>query len=154
MVLENAIAMIAACKQNDGLLLPLLEDINAEYGYLPEEVLRMISSELGYHLSQLYSLATFYDVFRFESGGRHLIHVCQGTACHVHGARNILGTIENELGVKEGQTTNDLQFTVETVRCMGCCSHAPVLRVDDETYGKTDASKIPDILKEYKLKEL
>ena len=141
--------MIAACKQRGGILLPLLEDINAEYGYLPKEVLRVITSELGYPLSQLYSLATFYNVFRLEPRGRHLIHVCQGTACYVRGGQRILEGIERELGVKEGETTSDRQFTVESVRCMGCCSLAPVLRVDEDTYGRMRAGRIRDIIKKY-----
>jgi len=153
MAFEKAQAMIAACKQRGGMLLPLLEDINAEYGYLPEEVLRLITSELDYPLSQLYSLATFYNLFRLEPRGRHLILVCQGTACYVRGGQRILESVEAVLGVKEGETTSDRQFTVESVRCMGCCSLAPVLRVDEDTYGRMRAGRIRDIVKKYRRNE-
>lgn len=149
MAFEKAQTMIAACKQSGGMLLPLLEDINTEYGYLPEEVLRIITGELGYPLSQLYSLATFYDVFRLEPRGRHLIRVCQGTACYVRGGQRILESVERGLGVKEGETTSNRQFTVESVRCMGCCSLAPVLRVDEDTYGRMRTGRFREVVKKY-----
>lgn len=149
MDLEKAKEMIAACKKEGGPLLSLLEDINAEYGYLPPEVLRMVSRELDCPLSQLYSVATFYNVFSLEPRGRHLISVCLGTSCYVRGGRKILERMERELGVKEGQTTEDLQFTVETVYCRGCCALAPVMAVDGEVYGKVTTPKVKEILSKY-----
>ncbi len=148
MAFEKAEQMIADYKEKGGTLLPLLEDINAEYSYLPEEVLRTVSRELGYPLSQLYSLATFYNVFRLEPRGRHLVNVCLGTSCYVRGGRRILERVVRELGVEEGHTTEDFQFTVETVHCMGCCALAPVMRVDKDIYGRLRPDRISGILRE------
>ena len=152
MAFEKAKELIAACKERGGMLLPLLEDINAEYGYLPPEVLRMVARELDCPLSQLYSLATFYNVFRLEPRGRHLVQVCLGTTCYVRGGTMVLEKLERELGVREGQTTPDGQFTLESVHCMGCCSLAPAVRIDEDIYGRVRTDRIPRLLRKYREK--
>jgi len=132
-----------------GTLLARLHNINAEHGYLPEGDLRDAARELGIPLSQLYSTAAFYAAFSFKPRGRHTIKVCLGTACYIRGGDKLLEKLEATLGVKEGETTDDLAFTLETVYCLGSCSMSPVIRVDDDTYGRLRADHLPRILKKY-----
>ena len=133
-----------------GALLARLHGINAEHGYLPEEDLRRAASELDVPLSQLYSTASFYATFSFQPRGRHTIRVCQGTACYIRGGDRLLEKLEAILGVRAGQTTDDRIFTLETVYCVGSCSMSPVVRVDDDTYGRLKADRLPRILKKYR----
>jgi NADH-quinone oxidoreductase subunit E len=132
-----------------GALLTRLHTINAEHGYLPEEELRRAADELGVPLSQLYSTASFYAAFSFQPRGRHTIQVCLGTACYIRGGEKLLEKLETILGVKPGETTDDLAFTLETVYCLGSCSMSPVVRVDGDTYGRLRADRLPRILKKY-----
>jgi NADH:ubiquinone oxidoreductase subunit E len=132
-----------------GTLLATLHDINAKHGYLPEEDLRDAAGELGVPLSQLYSAATFYAAFSFKPRGRHTIKVCLGTACYIRGGDKLLEKMEATLGVKQGEATDDLAFSLETVYCLGSCSMSPVIRVDDDTYGRLRADHLPIILKKY-----
>jgi NADH-quinone oxidoreductase subunit E len=132
-----------------GALLTKLHTINAEHGYLPEEELRRAADELGVPLSQLYSTASFYAAFSFQPRGRHTIQVCLGTACYIRGGEKLLEKLESTLGVKPGETTDDLAFTLETVYCLGSCSMSPVVRVDGDTYGRLRADRLPRILKKY-----
>lgn len=150
MDLKEAQGIVQSFKEEKGALLSLLEDINSHYGYLSPEVLRLISKELGYPLSQLYSIATFYNVFHLEPRGRHSLRVCQGTACYVRGGRHILETIERDLKITDGQTTPDGQFSLETVRCMGCCSLAPVIQIDDKIFARLKLKEIGKILESYR----
>lgn len=136
-------------KGEQGLLISILQDIQAEFNYLPKEALLRVSEGLDVPVSQVFSVATFFKIFSLKPRGRHLLNVCMGTACHVKGARGILGKIERELGVGEGGTTDDLRFTVDTVRCVGCCSLGPVVVVDEETYGRLTQEEIPKILNNY-----
>ncbi|MGB4232287.1 MAG: NAD(P)H-dependent oxidoreductase subunit E, partial [bacterium] len=100
-------------------------------------------------LSQIYGVATFYAQFHLKPRGRHVIRVCQGTACHVRGSAKILERVEQELGIKKGETTEDLRFTIEPVACLGACGLAPVMMVDDNTHGRLKPDMIPDILAQY-----
>jgi len=136
-----------------GALLTKLHAINAEHGYLPEEELRRAADELGVPLSQLYSTASFYAAFSFQPRGRHTIRVCLGTACYIRGGEKLLEKLEATLGVKPGETTDDLAFTLETVYCLGSCSMSPVVRVDGDTYGRLRADRLPRILKKYQAVE-
>ena len=133
-----------------GALLASLHAINAEHGYLPEEDLRRAADELGVPLSQLYSTVSFYAAFSFQPRGRHTIQVCLGTACYIRGGEKLLEKLEATLGVKPGETTDDQAFTLETVYCLGSCSMSPVMRVDEDTYGRLRADRLPRILKKYK----
>ena len=132
-----------------GLLLARLHAINSEHGYLPEEELCLLAKDLDVPLSQIYSTATFYASFSLEPRGHHHICVCQGTACYIRGGDQLLEKLETTLDVSPGHTTRDQQFTLETVYCVGSCSMAPVVRVDEDTYGRLKPDRIPRILKKY-----
>ena len=131
-------------------IIAILQDLQEHFGYLPKEILINISKEINIPLSRVLSLATFFAAFSLEPKGKHPIHVCMGTACHVRGAQPILETFERKLGIKAGETTKDMNFSLETVRCIGCCGLAPVVMVGEDVYGKISQAKIPGILKKYK----
>ena len=131
-------------------IIPILQDAQAEYGYLPEEVLCDISRQIkGLSFSQVYGVATFYSQFHLEPRGENIIRVCMGTACHVRGADKVLEEIEDQLGVEDGGTTDDLKFTIESVACIGACGLAPVIMVNDDTHGRLTPDEISGILEEY-----
>lgn len=136
-----------------GALLARLHAINTEYGYLPEQDLRIAADELAVPLSQIYSAATFYSAFSFRPRGRHTVQVCLGTACYIRGGDRLLEKLETTLGVKQGETTEDGVFTIETVHCLGSCSMSPVIRVDEDTYGRLKVDRISRILKKYRPSE-
>ena len=133
-------------------LIMILQDIQEKYRYLPEDALRIVADDLDLPLSQLYEVATFYRSFSLEPRGTHEVKVCLGTACHLRGGPMILENLERELGVKAGQTTSDMNFTLETVNCVGACALAPLVLVDSEYHGGTRPSKIKDILSKYSQK--
>jgi NADH-quinone oxidoreductase subunit E len=148
--LEKKVKSILDNYQRDkGMLVSILQDIQAEYNYLPKEVLVEVSQKLDAPLSQVYSVATFFKAFSLEPRGRHLISVCLGTACHVRGAVRILEAIERELDIKAGKTTKDLNFTLETVNCVGCCALGPVVVVDGEYHGQMRTDKVKTLLESY-----
>jgi len=130
-------------------LVSILQRANNTYNYLPESVLRYIADQLNMPLSLVYRIATFYNAFSLEPRGKHIITICLGTACHVKGAERIAATFESELGIKRGTTTEDMIFTLEAVRCIGCCGLAPVLKVGEEIHGLMSKGKVPEILKQY-----
>jgi len=135
-------------------LIPLLQTMQEECGYLPADRLKVLSEELGVPLSRIYGVATFYTQFRFEPLGRHLVRVCHGTACHVNGAVQIAEAMTDCLGTKEGETSKDGEFTVERVACLGCCSLSPVMMVDDRVHGKLDKEKVKEVIGKLKRGEL
>lgn len=137
-------------KNERGNLIALLQDVQDMYGYLPEKALREISNHIGIQLSGVYGVATFYNQFRLAPLGKNVIRVCRGTACHVKNSANILVALESELGIKSGQTTRDKLFTLETVACIGACSIAPVININDEYYGRVSIKEISKILNKYK----
>jgi NADH-quinone oxidoreductase E subunit len=130
-------------------LIPILQQIQDAYGYLPAEILSEVSKHTGLHASHMYGVATFYEQFHLEPRGRHTIKCCRGTACHVRGGREIINALERELDVEEGQTTEDMRFTFETVACLGTCFLAPVIMINDDYYGNVKAGKIKSILDRY-----
>ena len=130
-------------------LIPILQGIQNAYGYLPESVLTELNRRTGIAISKLYGVATFYEQFYLVPRGRHTIKCCRGTACHVKGAAGIAEAIEKSLGVGDGQTTEDMRFTFETVACLGTCFLAPVMMVDNDYYGHLDANSISEILDKY-----
>lgn len=136
-------------KGEAGALIGVLQDVQDEYSYLPQEALVRVAEGLGIPLSQAYQVATFYKAFSLEPRGKHLIQVCLGTACHVRGGVKIAERIERELGIEPGETTEDREFTMEVVRCIGCCSLAPAVRVDDDTYGRLRQDRVPRMLRSY-----
>ena len=148
--LEKKVALILDEYQHDkGMLVSILQDIQEEYNYLPRESLKQVSKTLDVPFSQLYSIATFFKALRLTPRGRHLINVCLGTACHVRGAVKVLEAMEREMGIKSGGTTDDLEFTLETVNCVGACALGPVVIADGEYHGQMKTEKVKDILKEY-----
>jgi NADH:ubiquinone oxidoreductase subunit E len=131
-------------------LLSILEAIQQKWRYLPEEALRVVAQELQIPLSRVYGVATFYGAFSLEPKGKHLISVCHGTACHVRGAGQLTERLEKALGVKEGETTEDGLFTLESVRCLGCCSLSPVISIDGTTYGRVKPEQVLEIVAQWK----
>ncbi len=131
-------------------LLMIMQDITELYNYVPPEIIPYLKEKLNVKESLIYSVATFYSTISLEPRGKHIIHVCTGTACHILGAGKIMDAYKEELNIDEGQTTEDGQFSLEGVRCIGCCASGPVLTVDKEIHGGLDRSKALDILETYK----
>ncbi len=132
-----------------GALIPILQETQNLYGYLSKEVLEHIAVQIDIPISHIYGVVTFYSQFHLNPRGRNIIRVCQGTACHVRGAKAILKTLEDQLHIAAGTTTEDLRFTLETVACIGACGLAPVLMVNDDTHGRLTPESIPAILARY-----
>jgi NADH-quinone oxidoreductase subunit E len=130
-------------------IIQVMLDVQNELYYLPREVLDQISERLHVPFSRTYNLATFYKAFSLKPKGKFPIAVCTGTACHVQGAVRILDQIQRDLGIKEGETTQDKKFSVESVRCLGCCGLAPVVTIGKNLHGKVPLSKVSKILKQY-----
>jgi NADH-quinone oxidoreductase subunit E len=133
-----------------GQLITILQKVQEREGYLPEAKLKKVSADTGVALSEIYSVATFYTQFRLKPIGKHQVMVCNGTACHVKGGNEVLKRLRQELGVEPGETTDDRQFTLGTVACLGSCFLAPVMTVDGEYYGKLTADKAVEVIKKYK----
>ena len=131
------------------MLVPVLQDVQAEYRYLPKEALQQVSHGLDVPVSQVYSVATFFKAFSLEPRGRHQINVCLGTACHVRGAVKVLEKLERELGISRGETTPDLKFSLETVNCVGACALGPMVIVDEDYHGEMNTDKVESVLKGY-----
>jgi NADH-quinone oxidoreductase subunit E len=130
-------------------MVSILQDIQAEYHYLPRQVLDKLAKKMDLPQSQVYSLATFFRAFSLEPRGKHLINVCLGTACHVRGGELILESLERQLATNRGGTTKDMKFTLESVNCMGCCATGPVVKMDEEYYGHMTNDKVEPMLKKY-----
>jgi len=129
-----------------GGLISMLQRVQEEFGYLPEEALAEIAKFMKIPQSQVFSVATFYAHFYLTRRGDHLVTVCQGTACHVRGAREILETAQSRLGIKTGQTTEDYKYSLERVACLGSCALAPIMAVDDTIYPQMNTKKVVEIL--------
>jgi NADH-quinone oxidoreductase subunit E len=134
---------------NRGSLIPVMQDVQEDFGYLSEEAIEELARLMGISANEIYGVATFYTQFRFNPPGRHTIQSCQGTACHVRGGRQILNELEQRLGITAGQTTSDGNFGLERVACLGCCALAPVVAVDGKVHAQVTAKKIPSILSQY-----
>jgi len=131
-------------------LVSILQDIQAEYNYLPREALEKLSKKMDIPQSQIYSMATFFRAFSLKKRGKHIVNVCLGTACHVRGAELIVESLERQMGVSRGQTTQDLNFTLESVNCMGCCATGPVVKIGEEYFGHMTNDKIEPMLQKYR----
>lgn len=142
--------ILAKYKGKKGALIPVLQQAQDLYGYLPENVMAGIADGLDLPLSQVYGVATFYSQFHLKPRGKNIVRVCLGTACHVRGATGILESIQKVLKVEKGGTTEDLQFTLEPVACIGACGLAPVIMINDDTHGRLTPEAIPGILEKYK----
>lgn len=132
-----------------GVLIQILLDVQNQYNWLPETALRRVSQRLGIAFSEVYRTASFYKALSLTPRGRHLVRVCLGTACHVRGAPRILDKAEQALGIKAGETTQDMRFTLERVNCLGCCALGPVMVVDGEAHGKLTVAKVGEVLNKY-----
>lgn len=130
-------------------LIMMLQAIQRHYNHLPEGALRYLARKLDLPLSQIYSVGTFYKTFSLKPRGRHIVSVCLGTACHVRGGDRVKERIEGCLGVSEGETTRDGQFTLEAVRCIGCCSLGPVVKVDEDIHSRIAVDKVQEMLAQY-----
>lgn len=134
-----------------GLLIHALQQIQKEYNYLPADKLQELSRNLSIPLADVYSTASFYKHFYFKPRGKNVVCVCMGTACHVRGASKVLEKLEQEFGIKEGETTEDLSMTLETVGCVGCCGLAPVVTVNEEVIGDVGPKKVKEIINKVKV---
>ena len=149
--MENQISEIIARYQADpGSVIAILQDVQEEFSFLPRPALESVARELAVPLSRLLSLATFYKAFSLKPKGRSPVHVCLGTACHVRGAQRVLEKFERELGLKSGQTSADLAFSLDAVRCVGCCGLAPVVMVGEEIHGKITPAKVSGLIKKFR----
>lgn len=130
-------------------LIPLLQDLQDEYGFLPPDILQQVSRQSGIPTSRMFGVITFYTNFHLKPRGRHTVRCCTGTACHVNGAGSVSDVLTKELGVRDGGTTKDLKYSYETVNCLGTCFLAPVVMVNEDYYGELTATTAAEILKRY-----
>jgi NADH-quinone oxidoreductase subunit E len=147
---ERLTEILGKYEADQSTIIAVLQDIQAEFGFLPKDAIHTVSKEMNVPLSRVLSLATFFNAFSLKPKGRHPINVCMGTACHVRGAQLILEKLERELSISSGDTTEDGDFSLDEVRCVGCCGLAPVIMVNDEFHGKLSQTKVPGVLKKYK----
>lgn len=142
--------VLAKYKGQKGALIPVLQAAQNIYGYLPVEVLKEISLGLKIPVSKIYGVVTFYAQFHLRPRGRNIIRVCLGTACHVRGGSKIVEAVTNAVGIKDGETTEDLRYTFESVACLGACGLAPVMMVNDDTHGRLTPDMVAGLLERYK----
>lgn len=131
-------------------ILAILQDIQTKEKYLPKEALEQVSQKMRIPMANIFRIATFYNALSIKPRGRHKVDVCLGTACHVRGGNKIIDKLSRDLGIQVGETTKDKRFTLELVRCVGCCSLGPVMVVDGNVFGRLTQEKVPGLLKEFK----
>lgn len=141
--------IIKKYRDRKGPLMSILQEINSTYNYLPENVLYFVSQETGYPISHILRIATFYSSFSIVPRGKHIINVCMGTACYVKGSDRLMDKLSEILGIKENETTNDMEFTLKSVRCIGCCGLAPAVMVGENVHGKLIPKSIPEVIEQY-----
>ena len=142
--------LIAANKDTDGALMPILQSTQNLFGYLPEPAIRRVAEALGKTYSEVAGVVSFYSFFSTTPRGKHTIQVCLGTACYVRGGKAILEAIKEYLGIEMGETTEDRMFTLEVARCFGACGLAPAITVDDNVHHRVKSVNIPEILEQYR----
>lgn len=147
---DKVTEIIRINKDIKGPLMTILQQINSTFNYLPENVLNYVSQEIGYPLSHILKIATFYSSLSIVPRGKHIINVCMGTACYVKGSGRLMERLSDLLNIKENETTPDMLFTVKSVRCIGCCGLAPTIMIGDNVYGKLTPKDIPEIIEKYK----
>ncbi len=143
---DSLMQFIEKWKDRPGNLIMILHKVQEEYKYIPRPVAFEVARILDIPLAKIYGVVTFYHFFKLEKPGEHNLQVCMGTACYLKGAADIISSLESQLGIKVGQTTQDGKFSIEAVRCVGCCGLAPVLVVQEEVFGKLTTKKIPEVL--------
>ena len=141
--------IIREYKDEEGSLIPILHQAQKIFGYLPREVQIFVAKSLGIPFPEVYSVVSFYSLFSMKQRGKYTIEICMGTACYVKGSEEILNKLKSELEIEPGEVTDDGKFTIETTRCMGACSLAPVVKVDENVHKHVEPDQIPDIIKEY-----
>ena len=144
---------VAQWRDEEGNLIMILHAIQNQHGYVPREVAMELSRELGVKLARIYEVITFYHYFKLQPPGAHNVVVCNGTACYLKGAYDILGECRNRLGIAEGQTTKDRQFHLDTVRCIGCCGMSPAVVVDGKTHGRVKPAEVAGLIDAVRPKE-
>jgi len=137
-------------KDTPGVLMPVLQEAQEVFGYLPREIMQLISRSLKIPMAEIYGVATFYSQFSFIPKGKNIISVCLGTACYVKGAQAILEESEAVLGIKAGNTTPDLKFSIDSTRCVGDCSLAPVIVINEDVYAKVTKNKVKELIEKYR----
>jgi NADH-quinone oxidoreductase subunit E len=137
-----------------GVAIPLLADVQKEVGYVAQEALEYVGAELGIPAAELFGVATFYAMFRFQPQGKYVVRLCRGTACHVQGSGLIANQLERTLGIADGETTKDLMFTLQHVACLGCCSLAPAVMVGTEVHGRMTPEKAIGVLENLRKEEV
>lgn len=147
---ERVDSLIDSYIDSKELLISLLQDIQAEFNYLPRDVLVRVNQKLDIPLSQVFSVATFFKAFSLKPRGRHLVTICVGTACHVRAAQRMVDKMERDYDLRPGDTTEDFRFTLETVNCLGCCALGPVLVVDGKYESQMNADKLDRVFRSYK----
>jgi NADH:ubiquinone oxidoreductase subunit E len=147
---ETVANILARHKNQQGPLMPILQEVNAAFNYFPGSVLQYIAQETGYPLSHIYRIATFYSAFSVVPRGRYVINVCMGTTCYVRGGERLMEKVSDLLAIQPDQTTPDMKFTLKSVRCIGCCGLAPAIMVGGEFYGKLTRKALPGIVQKYR----
>ena len=147
--IDRVNAFIRKHQNQKKALIAILQDVQAEYNYLPQEALRQVARSVGIPLIDVVGVATFFRAFSLKPRGRHVVTVCQGTACHVRGGPKILEEFKRQLGINESETTADGKFTLETVACLGCCAIGPVVVVDGDFHAQTSIRKVSTIIRQY-----
>ena len=137
-------------KEKEGALMPVLQEAQGKFGYLPKEILEIICKDLEIPLAEIYGVATFYSQFSLIPKGEYNVSVCLGTACYVRGAQDIINAVTKELGIDVDQTTPDMRFSISETRCLGACGLAPVLVVNDDVYGRLKPNDVKGIIEKYR----
>jgi NADH-quinone oxidoreductase subunit E len=143
-------AIIQQYEGKESAILAILQDLQAKEKYLPKDLLEQVSQKMHVPMTRIFRIATFYNALSIKPRGRYKIDVCLGTACHVRGGNKIIDKLSRDLGIQVGETTKDKRFTLESVRCVGCCSLGPVAVIDGNVFGRLTQEKMPSLLKEFK----
>jgi NADH:ubiquinone oxidoreductase subunit E len=152
-ILQEIDNCVERWSDQEGNLIMILHEIQNHHGYVPRESSLLLSEKTGVPLARIYEVLTFYHYFRLVPQGRHSITVCNGTACYLKGSARLLGELESRLGIKDGETTEDRGFHIETVRCIGCCGMAPAVVVDKQTHGRVEAADIASIIERIRIQD-
>ena len=147
---ETLATILAETHDGQASLIPVLQQVQDGLGYVPQEAICAISERLGVPASEVYGVVTFYAQFRLRPRGRNVVRVCRGTACHVRGSPTLMRTIGNHLGIRAGETTPDMEFTLEDIGCFGSCSLAPVMVINGDAYGRLTAEKALQLVESYR----
>lgn len=144
---------VAPWRDREGNLIMILHEIQDAHGYVPREISMVLARELGTSLARIYEVLTFYHYFKLVPPGKHNVAVCSGTACHLKGSANILAEMQKQLGIQEGETTENQEFHLETLRCIGCCGMSPAVMIDGKTYGRVRSADAADLIRKTRRSE-